>query len=51
MYRVEVAGVFGAGYPSIRRVNQAVVIPYEELSGYFQRVLKQGGKIASVKPL
>jgi len=51
MYRVEVAGVFGAGYPNIRRVNQAVVIPYEELSSYFQRVVKQGGKIASVKPL
>jgi phycocyanin-associated rod linker protein len=51
LYRVEVAGVFGAGYPSIRRVNQAVVIPYEELSSYFQRVQKQGGKIASVKPL
>lgn len=51
MYRVEVGGVFGAGYPSIRRVNQAVIIPYEELSSYFQRVVKQGGKIASVKPL
>jgi phycocyanin-associated rod linker protein len=51
LYRIEVAGVFGAGYPSTRRVNQAVIIPYEELSGYFQRVLKQGGKIASVKPL
>ncbi|MDZ8259490.1 phycobilisome linker polypeptide [Nostoc sp. ChiQUE01b] len=51
LYRIEVAGVFGAGYPSTRRVNQAVVIPYEELSSYFQRVLKQGGKIASVKPL
>jgi phycocyanin-associated rod linker protein len=51
LYRVEVAGVFGAGYPSTRRVNQAVVLPYEGLSPYFQRVLKQGGKIASVKPL
>ncbi|MEH2194033.1 MAG: phycobilisome linker polypeptide [Nostoc sp.] len=51
LYRIEVAGVFGAGYPSTRRVNQAVVIPYEELSTYFQRVVKQGGKIASVKPL
>ncbi|AVH63219.1 photosystem I reaction center subunit XII [Nostoc sp. 'Peltigera membranacea cyanobiont' 213] len=51
LYRIEVAGVFGAGYPSTRRVNQAVVIPYEELSSYFQRVVKQGGKIASVKPL
>ncbi|MEH1921714.1 phycobilisome linker polypeptide [Nostoc sp.] len=51
LYRIEVAGVFGAGYPSTRRVNQAVIIPYEELSTYFQRVVKQGGKIASVKPL
>ncbi|MEH2068064.1 MAG: phycobilisome linker polypeptide [Nostoc sp.] len=51
LYRIEVAAVFGSGYPSTRRVNQAVVIPYEELSSYFQRVLKQGGKIASVKPL
>ncbi|MCC5623657.1 phycobilisome linker polypeptide, partial [Nostoc sp. CHAB 5715] len=51
LYRIEVAGVFGAGYPSTRRVNQAVIIPYEGLSAYFQRVVKQGGKIASVKPL
>jgi len=51
LYRIEVAGVFGAGYPSTRRVNQAVIVPYEELSSYFQRVVKQGGKIASVKPL
>ncbi|BAY77831.1 phycobilisome linker polypeptide CpcC [Nostoc linckia NIES-25] len=51
LYRVEVAGVFGAGYPKTRRVNQAVIVPYEELSSYFQRVVKQGGKIASVKPL
>ncbi|RUT01233.1 phycobilisome 32.1 kDa linker polypeptide, phycocyanin-associated, rod [Dulcicalothrix desertica PCC 7102] len=51
MFRVEAAKVFGSGYPSTRRVNQAVVIPYEELSTYIQRVLKQGGKIASVTPL
>jgi phycocyanin-associated rod linker protein len=51
LYRIEVAGVFGAGYPKTRRVNQAVIIPYEELSGYFQRVQKQGGKIATVTPL
>jgi phycocyanin-associated rod linker protein len=51
LYRVEVAGAFGAGYPSTRRVNQAVVIPYEELSNYMQRVQRQGGKIASIKPI
>lgn len=51
LYRVEVAGIFGAGYPSVRRVNQAFVVPYEELSNRMQQVLKQGGKIASVTPL
>lgn len=51
LFRVEAAKVFGAGYPSTRRVNQAVVIPYEELSSYLQRVHKQGGKIASITPL
>ncbi|MEA5570445.1 phycobilisome linker polypeptide [Calothrix sp. UHCC 0171] len=51
LFRVEVAGVFGAGYPSTRKVNQAVVIPYAELSPYMQRVQKQGGRIASITPL
>ncbi len=51
LYRVEAGGVFGAGYPNTRRVNQAVVIPYEELSNYMQRVQRQGGKIASIKPI
>jgi phycocyanin-associated rod linker protein len=51
LFRVEVAKVFGAGYPSTRKVNQAVVIPYEELSSYMQRVQKQGGRIASITPL
>ena len=51
LYRVEVAGGVGRGYPKVRRVNQAVVIPYEELSPYLQRVVKQGGKIASVTPI
>jgi phycocyanin-associated rod linker protein len=50
-YRVETAAVFGAGYPSTRRVNQAVVIPYEELSSHMQKVQRQGGKIASITPL
>lgn len=51
LFRVEVGKVFGAGYPSTRKVNQAVVIPYEELSTYMQRVQKQGGRIASITPL
>lgn len=51
LYRVEVAAVFGSGYPSVRRVNKAVIIPYEELSSHMQRVQRQGGKIASITPL
>jgi phycocyanin-associated rod linker protein len=51
LFRVEVAGISGPGYPKVRRVNKAVVIPYEELSSHMQRVQRQGGKIASITPL
>ncbi|MGG6296962.1 phycobilisome rod-core linker polypeptide [Leptolyngbya sp. AN02str] len=51
LYRVDVAGIAGPGYPNVRRVNKAVIIPYEELSNHMQRVQRQGGKIASITPL
>jgi phycocyanin-associated rod linker protein len=51
LYRVEVAGITGSGYPSVRRVNKAVIISYEELTPHMQRVQRQGGKIASITPL
>jgi phycocyanin-associated rod linker protein len=51
MFRVEVAGIAGPGYPKVRRVNKSVVIPYEELTPHMQRVLKQGGRIASITEL
>lgn len=51
LFRVEVAGITGGGYPKVRRVNKAVIVPYEELTDHMQRVLKQGGKIASITPL
>jgi phycocyanin-associated rod linker protein len=51
LFRIEVAGITGAGYPKVRRVNKAVIVPYEELTAHMQRVLKQGGKIASITPL
>jgi phycocyanin-associated rod linker protein len=51
LFRIEVAGITGAGYPKVRRVNKAVIVPYEELTTHMQRVLKQGGKIASITPL
>jgi phycocyanin-associated rod linker protein len=51
LFRVEVSGITGPGYPKVRRVNKAVIIPFEELTNHMQRVLKQGGKIASITPL
>lgn len=51
LYRVEVAGIAGPGYPRVRRSNKAVIISYEELSDHMQRVQRQGGKIASITPL
>jgi phycocyanin-associated rod linker protein len=51
LFRVEVAGIAGPGYPKVRRVNKAVIIPFEELTPHMQRVLRQGGKIASITPL
>lgn len=51
LFRVEVAGISGPRYPRVRRVNKAVVIPYEELTPHMQRVQRQGGKIASIVEL
>ena len=51
LFRVEVAGINKPGYPKVRRVNKAVVIPYEELTPHMQRIQRQGGKIASITPL
>jgi phycocyanin-associated rod linker protein len=51
LFRVEVAAITGQGYPKVRRVNKAIIVPYEELTTHMQRVQRQGGKIASVTPL
>lgn len=51
LYRVEVASANLPRYPRARRINKAIVLPYEELSNYLQRVQREGGKIASVQPL
>ncbi|MFG6094773.1 phycobilisome linker polypeptide [Leptothoe sp. ISB3NOV94-8A] len=48
LFRVEVAAISGPGYPKVRRVNKAVIIPYEELTPHMQRVQRQRGKIASI---
>lgn len=51
LFRVEVAAVSQPGYPRVRRSNQVFTVPYEDLSNQMQRVLKMGGKIASITPL
>lgn len=51
LFRVEVTRIIGGGYPKVRRVNKAVIVPYEELTNHMQRVLSQGGKISSITPL
>ncbi|HEY9647147.1 MAG TPA: phycobilisome linker polypeptide [Chroococcidiopsis sp.] len=51
LYRIEVSRLSKPGYPKVRRINQAVVIPYEQLSSYLQQVHTQGGKVASITPL
>lgn len=51
LYRVEIAAANLPRYPKVRRINRSVVIPYEELSPYMQRVNREGGRIASVTPL
>lgn len=51
LYRVEVASANLPRYPNVRRINQAQIVPYEELSNHMQRVQRLGGKIASITPL
>lgn len=51
LFRIEVAGVSQPGYPRVRRSNQVFIVPYEDLSNQMQKVLRVGGKIASVTPV
>lgn len=51
LYRVEVASANLPRYPKVRRINQARIIRYEDLSSHMQRVQREGGKIASITPL
>ncbi|MGK7932831.1 MAG: phycobilisome rod-core linker polypeptide [Microcystaceae cyanobacterium] len=50
IYRVEITGIGRPGYPSVRRSNKAIFVPYEELSATLQRVGRSGGRIASITP-
>lgn len=63
VYRIEVTGYQAAGvrnrvgrFPinsvsKFRRSNKVYLVPYEQLSQEYQRIHKQGGKIASITPV
>lgn len=50
LYRIEVTGRRLPGYPSIRRSNRVLVVPYENLSQTLQQINKSGGQVASIAP-
>jgi phycocyanin-associated rod linker protein len=48
VYRVEVVGMAGPGYPRVRRTNTAFLVPYEQLSSKLQQISRMGGRVSSV---
>ncbi|MBD1844941.1 phycobilisome linker polypeptide [Cyanobacteria bacterium FACHB-63] len=50
IYRLEVAGILGAGYPKVRRSSTAYLLPYEQLLPKMQQIHRTGGRIVSVTP-
>ncbi len=50
LYRIEIAGRRRPGYPSIRRSNRVLVVPYEKLSQTLQQINQSGGRVASITP-
>jgi phycoerythrin-associated linker protein len=54
VYRIEVTGYASNAVNRVskfRRSNKVYLVPYEQLSQEYQRIHKQGGKIASITPV
>ena len=55
VYRIEVTGYSSPGgvnrVSKFRRSNKVYLVPYNQLSQEYQRIHKQGGKIASITPV
>jgi phycoerythrin-associated linker protein len=54
VYRIEVTGYASLAVNRVskfRRSNKIYLVPYEQLSQEYQRIHKQGGKIASITPV
>lgn len=50
IYRIEVAGMCGPGYPKVRRGSKAFLVSYEQLNNTLEQINRQGGKVASITP-
>jgi len=48
VFRVEVIKANGPRYPKVRRINQAYLVPYEQLSAKLQQINKMGGRVTSI---
>jgi phycocyanin-associated rod linker protein len=48
VYRVEVASMNQPRYPKARRINKALLVPFDQLLDTMQQVRKMGGQVASV---
>jgi phycoerythrin-associated linker protein len=54
VYRIEVTGYASRAVNRVskfRRSNKVYLVPYDQLSQEYQRIHKQGGKIASITPV
>lgn len=48
VYRLEVATMNLPRYPQARRINKALLVPFDQLLDTMQQVRKMGGKVASI---
>jgi phycocyanin-associated rod linker protein len=48
IYRIEISAMNLPRYPKVRRVNRAILVPYDQLTPTLQKINKMGGKVASV---
>lgn len=50
VYRLEVTGILGPGYPKVRRSNAAYLVPVDQMLTKMQQIHRMGGRIVSVTP-
>lgn len=48
VFRIEVSGLYGQGYPKTRRSSTAYLVPFDNLYEKMLQIKRQGGKIASI---